>query len=89
MTGEPGTIVGVEVTVCARPETVFRLLTESTQFARWMGAGSSIEARAGGVVRVPYPGGQVATGEVLEIVPNERIAFTYGYQDGNRGVPSG
>lgn len=77
-----------ELVIRAERTTVFAFLTDSERFARWWGAGSSIEARVGGAVRIVYPGGVVAEGRVLELEPPARIAFSYGYASG-QPVPSG
>ncbi len=65
------------ITICARRETVFSYFTDSERFARWWGEGSRIEARPGGSIRIHYPNGITANGEVLEIDPPGRIVFTY------------
>jgi len=77
------------VTICARPETVFAYFTDAARFAAWWGAGSSIEARPGGPVRICYPGGVIAAGEVVEVEPPRRIVFSYGYQDPGKGLAPG
>jgi uncharacterized protein YndB with AHSA1/START domain len=58
---------------------VFRYFTDSERFARWWGAGSSIEPSPGGRVRIRYPNAVVVTGEVVAIEPPRRIVFTYAY----------
>jgi uncharacterized protein YndB with AHSA1/START domain len=78
-----------EVVIRAPRAGVFRFFTDSARFASWMGAGSTIDARAGGAVRIVYPGGTVAQGEVLELRPNERIVFSYGYESGQPIAPGG
>lgn len=70
------------VTICAERATVFRFFTDSELFAKWWGAGSSIEGKPGGKVVIRYPNAAVAAGEVLEIVNGKRIVFTYGYESG-------
>jgi uncharacterized protein YndB with AHSA1/START domain len=70
------------VVIEAAPETVFRYFTDSTRWARWWGAGSTIDARPGGKMEIRYPEGTVAQGEVLDVKPPERIVFTYGYASG-------
>ncbi len=72
----------------ASPETVFRYFTDSTRWAAWWGAGSTIEAHPGGAVTIRYPNGVRVLGEVLEILEPERIVFTYGYESGNP-IPPG
>jgi uncharacterized protein YndB with AHSA1/START domain len=71
-----------EILIRARRATVFAFLTDSARFARWWGAGSSIEARVGGAVRIVYPGGVVAEGTVLALEPPAKVAFSYGYASG-------
>jgi uncharacterized protein YndB with AHSA1/START domain len=68
-----------DITIRARPDTVFRYFTDSARFARWWGEGSTIDATPGGRVRIRYPNAVVVTGEVVEIDPPRRIVFTYAY----------
>ena len=70
------------ITIAASPETVFRYFTDSQRFARWWGEGSRIDGRAGGDVSIRYPDGTVVNGQVIEIDPPRRIAFTYRYATG-------
>jgi uncharacterized protein YndB with AHSA1/START domain len=77
------------IVIRARRETVFRYLTDSKRFAAWWGAGSSIEGRPGGAVRIRYPNAVEAAGEVVELQPPERIVFTYGYVNPTQGLPPG
>jgi uncharacterized protein YndB with AHSA1/START domain len=70
------------VTIHAAPATVFRYFTDSDRFARWWGAGSTIDARPGGRVFIRHPGGVETVGEVLEVTAPERIVFTYGFASG-------
>jgi hypothetical protein len=53
-----------------------------------VGRGSTIQPKQGGAVLIRYPGGAEAVGEVVEIAPPERIAFTYGYASGQM-IPAG
>ncbi len=77
------------VLICARRTTVFRYFTDSKRFAAWWGEGSSIEPRVGGHVRIVYPGGSIASGEVVEIDEPSRIVFTYGYEDPTKPLAPG
>jgi uncharacterized protein YndB with AHSA1/START domain len=77
------------IVIGARPEVVFRYFTDSSRWARWWGAGSSIEAKPGGEMRIRYPDGSEASGQVLEIAPPQRIVFTYGYASGKLIPPGG
>ena len=66
------------VLIQADARTVFRFFTDSARWARWWGAGSSIEPRPGGRVSICYPNGARASGEVLAIEAPERLVFTFG-----------
>ena len=85
----PGPLVEVELTIAARPETIFRYFTDPARFARWMGEGSMLEAEPGGRLRVGYPTGQVAAGRVVAVEADRRIAFTWGYEGDGQAVPAG
>jgi uncharacterized protein YndB with AHSA1/START domain len=76
------------VTIAARRETVFRYFTDSERFAAWWGAGSRIEPVPGGAVHIRHPNAIVAGGTVEEIVPLERIVFSYGFESG-QPIPIG
>ena len=77
------------IVIGALPEVVFGFFTDSARWAAWWGAGSTIEPREGGTVFVRHPGGVEAIGEVVEIMPPERISFTYGYVSGSPVPPGG
>jgi uncharacterized protein YndB with AHSA1/START domain len=66
----------------ATPETVFRFFTDSERWAKWWGAGSTIEPRPGGRVYIRHPEGTESLGEVLEVAPPRRLVFTYGFATG-------
>jgi uncharacterized protein YndB with AHSA1/START domain len=77
------------VVICATPEAVFRFFTDREYWARWWGAGSTIDARPGGRVLIRFPGGNEVSGEVLEVHAPDRIVFTYGYASGQLIPPGG
>jgi uncharacterized protein YndB with AHSA1/START domain len=76
------------ITIHATRETVFRFFTDTARWAAWWGAGSTIEPRPGGAVRIHYPNGVEAAGEVIEMVSSERFVFTFGYASGTP-IPPG
>jgi uncharacterized protein YndB with AHSA1/START domain len=76
------------ITIQASPEAVFRFFTDSSRWAAWWGAGSTIEARPGGRMYIRHPNGIETVGEVLEVSSPERIVFTYGYASG-KPIPPG
>lgn len=78
-----------EVLIRAPRAVVFRYFTDSARFAAWWGAGSTIAGHAGGALRIAFPGGGVAVGQVLEIRAPERIVFSYGYEGENKPIAPG
>ena len=76
------------IVIEARPQTVFSFFTETDRWASWWGAGSTIEPTAGGRMFIRHPNGTEASGEVVEVVPPERIVFTYGFNSG-QPIPPG
>jgi uncharacterized protein YndB with AHSA1/START domain len=75
------------VVIRATCETVFRFFTDSARWAAWWGAGSTIDPRPGGQVRIRYPNAVEASGEVVEVLTPERIVFTFGYASGTPIAP--
>lgn len=75
------------VTISATPETVFNFFLDTERWARWWGPGSTIDPRAGGAVYIKHPGGIESGGEVVEVVPPERLVFTYGFVSGSPFPP--
>ncbi|NRQ39861.1 SRPBCC domain-containing protein [Nonomuraea sp. NN258] len=76
----------------ARPETVWRFFTDPERLARWWGT-AELDAREGGSLRVSMHEGPrpVMRGEFVELVPHERIVFTFGWEDtpGAPDIPPG
>lgn len=76
------------VVIHATPETVFRFFTDSVRWAKWWGAGSTIDAKPGDKIFIVHPGGVESAGEVVEIKPPRRIVFTHGFVSG-KPIPAG
>ena len=68
-------------------ETVFGFFTDSARWATWWGAGSTVDARPGGVLRIQHSNGFVSDGQVLEMAAPERFVFTFSLQS-ERPVPA-
>jgi uncharacterized protein YndB with AHSA1/START domain len=67
---------------------VYAYLTDSVRWARWQGASAQIEAIPGGLLRLAMADGSMAEGRFVELVPDERVVFTWGWQ-GSATVPPG
>lgn len=77
------------ITIDAPPAVVFEFLSETPRWAAWWGAGSEIDPRPGGRMKIRHPDGSEATGEVVEVRSPHRIVFTYGYASGAMIPPGG
>ena len=55
---------------------------------RWQGADATLDARAGGVFSILLANGLNARGEFLELVPDRRVVFTWGWV-GYENLPPG
>ena len=66
--------------IAASPATVFSFFTNIERWSEWQGVGGSVDPRPGGELRLEMPGGQVASGSFVELVPHSRIVFTWGWE---------
>jgi len=79
-----------EVMVDATPETIWPFLTEADKHVQWAGAEADIDPTPGGIYRVTLGGGQhPAVGEYVEVVPLERVVFTFGWEEEGKPIPPG
>ena len=78
----------VDRRVKATPSAVYAYLTDSVKWARWQGEAVDIEAVPGGRFRMTMANGLVAEGRFVELVPNARVVFTWGWR-GDASLPPG
>jgi uncharacterized protein YndB with AHSA1/START domain len=76
--------IELEIFIAAAPATIFPFLIDPTLMARWFGLSHQIDARPGGTFRVEVSQGNVACGVYTEITPFRRVAFTWGWNSGDR-----
>lgn len=86
MTDQDPSIIEQTLHIAARPETVWRYWTDPRAMCDWWGAAAELDPRPGGTCRVEMGGGPVMVGEYVELVPHERIVFTFGWEPGE-GIP--
>jgi uncharacterized protein YndB with AHSA1/START domain len=90
MAASTETAVRREITIAARPETVWEFLVDPEKATRWMGQSASFDPRPGGEYRVEVIPGQIAAGEFLELDPPHRLVWTWGWEPGSQSsVASG
>jgi uncharacterized protein YndB with AHSA1/START domain len=74
------------IRIAARPETVYRYWTDPERMVDWWGSAAELDPRPGGVCRIEMSGGRTMQGEYVELVPYERIVFTFGWEQ-SAGAP--
>ncbi len=78
------------IRIGARPETVFRLLTDSQQMVRWQGLAAELDPRPGGEYRIRTNAlGHTIAGRFLEVVEFSRVVYSWGWESGELPVPAG
>jgi len=80
------TVVEQTLRIAARPETVWRYWTDPERMCDWWGTAADLDPRPGGAYIVEMGNGGVMRGEYVELVPHERIVFTFGW-DPHEGAP--
>jgi uncharacterized protein YndB with AHSA1/START domain len=78
-----------EVLVAATPATIFPFLTDPALHVRWMGTEADLDARVGGVYRVLAQGSHPGVGKFVEVVPNQKVVFTFGWDEPGHPIPAG
>lgn len=72
--------VNRSILIDAAQETVFSFFTNPERWAAWWGAGSTVDPRVGGAIKIRHSNGFESFGEVLEIDAPNRFVFTYSLQ---------
>jgi len=79
-----------EVMIDATPETIWPFLTEADKHVQWAGTAAELDAAPGGTYRVVLGGGQhPSAGEYIEVVPLEKVVFTFGWEGDGHPIPPG
>jgi uncharacterized protein YndB with AHSA1/START domain len=77
-----------EIVIGATPETIWPFLVDPAKHVEWLGTEADIDPRPGGGYRVLVAGQFQSAGEYVEVVPQEKVAFTFGWeQEGNPIAP--
>ena len=78
-----------EVVMDASPATIFPFLVDPTQHVRWIGTEAELDPRPGGIYQELVNGRHPAVGEFVEIVPDRKVVFTFGWDEPDHPIPAG
>ena len=78
-----------EIMIDATPETIWPFLTEPAKYVQWIGTVADLDPRPGGVYRVLVMGESPSVGEYVEVVPLEKIVFTFGWDKEGHPITPG
>ncbi len=77
-----------EILIDAEPATIFPFLVDAERHLLWEGTEVELDPRPGGTYRVLIAGQHQSAGEFLEVVPNEKVVYTFGWDmEGNPITP--
>ncbi len=77
-----------EVLVKAEPATIYALLLDPSE-QTWLGTDYELDPRPGGIYKVNVGGEHPSLGEFVEVVPNEKLVFTFGWNEPGHPIPAG
>ena len=77
-----------EIVVDATPSTIFPFLSEREQLLKWIGTDAEIDPRPGGLFKVLVGGKHPSLGEFVEVVPDQKVAFTFGWDEPGHPIPA-
>jgi uncharacterized protein YndB with AHSA1/START domain len=78
-----------ELVMDATPSTIFPYLTDPALHVQWMGSAAELDARPGGAYRVMVQGKHPSVGEFVEVVPDQKVVFTFGWDEPDHPIPAG
>lgn len=78
-----------EVVVDASPSTIFPFLIDPAKHVLWMGTEADLDPRVGGAYRVVAMGKHHGAGEFVEVVPDQKVVFTFGWDEPDHPIPAG
>ena len=81
--------VVVERTVSVPPDKVWPYLTSGSMWSKWQGESAEIDPVRGGRFTMRMPDGAVASGDVLDVVENNCLSLTWGWEGAPFDLPPG
>jgi uncharacterized protein YndB with AHSA1/START domain len=78
-----------EVVMDASPATIFPFLIDPAHHVQWMGTEAELDPTPGGDYRVLVQGVHPGVGTFIEVVPETKVVFTFGWDEPGHPIPAG
>ena len=78
-----------EVVMDATPAIIFPYLIDPELHLKWMGTDADLDPRPGGTYQVLVQGKPPSVGEFVEVVPEQKVVFTFGWDEPDHPIPAG
>jgi uncharacterized protein YndB with AHSA1/START domain len=78
-----------EVYIEASPDVIFPFLVDPAKFVEWGGAEAELDPRPGGTYRALMGGTHWSAGEFVEVEPDARVVFSFGWAEPGHPIPPG
>jgi uncharacterized protein YndB with AHSA1/START domain len=82
-------LVERRLVIAAEPGVVYDFLTDAGRFVHWMAPTATLEPTVGGRITWTHHNGDVVSGTFVELVPDRRVVFTFGWERADVEVPPG
>ncbi len=73
-------LVRRQLRIDAPPSVVYRFLVDEQRFVQWMAVDATLEPVPGGEISWTHANGDRCRGRFVELVPDRRVVFTYGWE---------
>jgi uncharacterized protein YndB with AHSA1/START domain len=78
-----------EVFIEAAPDVIFEFLVDPTKYVEWGGTEAVLDPRPGGTYRALMGGTHWGEGEFLEVEPDRKVVFSFGWAEPGHPIPPG
>src|SRR4051794_4752614 len=78
-----------EIMIDAPPDAIWPYLAKAGKHVEWDGTAAEIEPWPGGLYRVLVAGQYQSEGAFVEVVPLEKMVFTFGWAEEGHPIPPG
>ena len=78
-----------EVFIEATPDVIFQFLVDPAKYVEWGGSEAELDPRPGGTYRALMGGTHWGEGEFLEVDPDRRVVFSFGWAEPGHPIPAG